>query len=104
MILSLPTGSLKGFTRYLMRILPKYKTSNAVVTRFTLKKATSNKGIAFSQAQFAVARALSPEEHALIAAMTEQVKSMSANIGYDVDDNVTPNIDPETGEVIEPLH
>ena len=31
MILSLPTGSLKGFTRYLMRILPKYKSSNAVV-------------------------------------------------------------------------
>lgn len=42
MILSLPTGSLKGFTRYLMRILPKYKNSNAVVTRFTLKKANSN--------------------------------------------------------------
>ena len=104
MILSLPTGSLKGFTRYLMRILPKYKMSNAVVTRFTLKKATSTKGIAFSQAQFSIIRVLSPEEHALIVAMTEQVKAMSANIGYDVDDSVPPNVDPETGEIIEPLH
>jgi len=104
MILSLPTGSLKGFTRYLMRILPKYKMSNAVVTRLTLKKATSTKGIAFSQAQFSIIRALSHEEHALIATMTEQVKAMSANIGYDVDDSVPPNVDPETGEIIEPLH
>ena len=33
-ILSLPTGSLKSFTRYLMRVIPKYKNSNAVVTKF----------------------------------------------------------------------
>lgn len=104
MILSLPTGSLKGFTRYLMRILPKYKNSNAVVTRFTLKKATSGTGIAYSQAQFSVARVLSPEEHNLIAAMTEQVKAMSVNVGYDNEDTVPPNVDPETGEIIEPLN
>lgn len=48
MILSLPTGSLKVFTRYLMRVIPKYKTSNAVVTRFTLKKTSSNTGINYS--------------------------------------------------------
>ena len=103
MILSLPTGSLKGFTRYLMRILPKYKSSNAVVTRFTLKKATSGTGIDYSQAQFAVSRVLSSEEHKLIAAMTEQVKAMSANVGYDNEDTIPPNVDPETGEIIEPL-
>lgn len=103
MILSLPTGSLKAFTRYLMRVLPKYKSSNAVVTRFTLKKTTSNTGIAYSQAQFSVARVLSPEEHRLIAAMTEQVKAMSASVGYDTEDSIPPNIDPETGEIIEPL-
>ena len=103
MILSLPTGSLKGFTRYLMRILPKYKTSNAVVTRFTLKKAKSKTGIDYSEAQFAVSRVLSPEEHALIAAMTEQVKAMSVKVGYDSEDTVPPNVNPETGEIIEPL-
>ena len=102
MILSLPTGSLKAFTRYLMRVIPKYKNSNAVVTKFTLKKASSNTGINYSQAQFSVERALSPEEYQLISAMTEQVKALSKNVGYDAED--TLNIDPETGEIIEPLN
>lgn len=103
MMLSLPTGSLKGFTRYLMRILPKYQSSNAVVTRFTLKKATSGTGVNYSQAQFAVARVLSAEEHDLIAAMTEQIKAMSVNVGYDAEETIPSNVDPETGEIIEPL-
>lgn len=103
MMLSLPTGSLKGFTRYLMRILPKYKFSNAVVTRFTLKKATSGTGVNYSQAQFAVARVLSAEEHDLIAAMTEQIKAMSVNVGYDAEETIPSNVDPGTGEIIEPL-
>ena len=102
MILSLSTGSLKAFTRYLMRVIPKYKNSNAVVTKFTLKKASSNTSINYSQAQFAVERALSPEEYQLISAMTEQVKALSRNVGYDAEDAL--NVDPETGEVIEPLN
>lgn len=102
MILSLPTGSLKAFTRYLMRVIPKYKNSNAVVTKFTLKKASSNTGINYSQAQFVVERALSPEEYQLISAMTEQVKALSRNVGYDAEDAL--NVDPETGEIIEPLN
>ena len=102
-ILSLPTGSLKGFTRYLMRILPKYKSSNAVVTRFTLKKATSGTGVIYSQAQFSVVRALTLEERTLIAAMTEQVKAVSMNVGYDAEDTIPPHVDPDTGEIIEPL-
>lgn len=102
MILSLPTGSLKAFTRYLMRVIPKYKNSNAVVTKFTLKKASSNTGINYSQAQFAVERALSPEEYQLISAMTEQVKALSRNVGYDAEDSLS--VDPETGEIIEPLN
>ena len=56
MLLSLPTGSLKDFTRYLMRLLGKGLKSNAVLTRFTLKKAVNAGGIAFSQAQFSQAR------------------------------------------------
>ena len=103
MILSLPTGSLKGFTRYLMRILPKYKNSNAIVTRFTLKKASSNTGIAYSQAQFSVDRVLTSEEYALISEMSEQVKELSVNVGYDTEETSVPNVDPETGEIIEPL-
>lgn len=103
MILTLPTGSLKGFTRYLMRILPKFKASNAVVTRFTLKRATSGSGMVYSQAQFALDRVLSSEEYALIRKLTEQVKQLSASIGYDAEDPAPLNVDPETGAVIEPL-
>ena len=101
-ILFLPTGSLKSFTRYLMRVIPKYKNSNAVVTKFTLKKAVSGTGMSYSQAQFAVERVLSPEEYPLIAAVTEQVKALSKNVGYDTEDAL--RVDPETGEVMEPLN
>ena len=85
-----------------MRVIPKYKNSNAVVTKFTLKKAVSGTGMSYSQAQFAVERALSPEEYPLIAAVTEQVKALSKNVGYDTEDAL--RVDPETGEVMEPLN
>ena len=105
LILSLPTGSLKDFSRYIMRLLTKGKKSNAVVTKFTLKKATSNSGIAYSQAQFSVDRALTAEEYALISKLTEQVKAFSIRVGYDTESavDVPANVDPETGEIIEPL-
>lgn len=103
MILSLPTGSLKDFSRYLMRQLSKGNKSNSVVTRFSLKKATNNSGITYSQAQFAVDRKLTAEEYALISTLTEQVKALSQSVGYDIDESIPDNVDPETGEVIEPL-
>jgi len=105
MLLSLPTGSLKDFTRYLMRLLGKGLKSNAVLTRFTLKKAVNAGGIAFSQAQFSQARVLTPEELTLVLPLSEQVKAFSARVGYDVEPVSEPasRIDPETGEIIEPL-
>lgn len=62
----------------------------------------SNPPDCYSQAQFAVERALSQEEYSLISAMTEQVKTLSRSVGYEADDAM--NIDPETGEVIEHLN
>ena len=105
MILSLPTGSLKDFTCYIMRLLSRGKKSNAVVTKFTLRKATNNSGIACSQAQFSVDRNLTEAELALISGLTEQVKTFAARVGYDTEStaDVHVNVDPETGEVIEPL-
>ena len=105
MLLSLPTGSLKDFTRYLMRLLGKGLKSNAVLTRFTLKKAVNAGGIAFSQAQFSQARVLTPEELTLVLPLSEQVKAFSARVGYDVEPVSEPvsQIDPETGEITEPL-
>jgi hypothetical protein len=88
MILSLPTGSLKDFTRYIMRLLSKGKKSNSVVTKFALKKATGNSGIIYSQAQFSFDRDLTGEEFALISGLTEQVKAFSVRDGYDNESSV----------------
>lgn len=108
LLLSLPTGSLKELTRFLKRLLSKGRKSNSVVTRFSLKKAVNSGGIAYSQAQFTVDRILTPEEHTLIERMTEQVKAYSQQVAFDYDnaaDTVMEdiNVDPETGEIIEPL-
>ena len=104
LILSLPTGSLKEFTRYIKRLLSKGRKSNSVVTRFTLKKAVNAGGLAYSQAQFAIDRPLTAEEQALIAKLTEQVKAYSLRVGFDADEPAELAVDPETGEVIEPLN
>jgi hypothetical protein len=105
LLLSLPTGSLKEFTRYIKRLLGKGKKSNAVVTRFSLKKAMSASGIAYSQAQFSIDRDLTAEEYALISTLTEQVKAHSKRVAFEVDEPVEniPAIDPETCEIIELL-
>lgn len=104
MILSLPTGSLREFSRYIKRLLSKGRKSNTVVTRFSLKKATNSSGIAYSQAAFGVDRVLSEEEQRLIQTLTEQVKAYSSTVGFDAEepDPAIP-VDPETGEVVEPL-
>ena len=47
MVLSLPTGSLKEFTKYLKRQLSKGRKLNQIVTKISLKKATNSSGIAF---------------------------------------------------------
>ncbi len=103
MILSLPTGSLKEFSRYIKRLLSKGRKSNSIVTRFSLKKTTNNSGIAFSQAQFAIDRQLTPQEYALIEALSEQVKVYGQDFGYETESNDTPAVDMETGEIMQPL-
>ena len=105
MILSLPTGSLKEFSRYIKRLLSKGKKSNSVVTRFSLKKATNSSGITYSQAQFAVDRDLTADEYALISKLSEQVKAFSTRVGHDTEpaSEDVINVDLETGEITEPL-
>jgi len=108
LLLSLPTGSLKEFTRYIKKLLSKGRKSNAVVTRFTLKKATNSGGVVYSQAGFAIDRPLTPEEYSLIEKLSEQVKAYSSRVAYDYDrDDVADidiQVDEETGEVIQPLN
>jgi len=105
LMLSLPVGSIKEFTNFLKRALSKGYKSNGIVTRFSLKKATSGGGVVYSQAQFSIDRVLSSEERTLIQNMTEQIKTYSKNASVaDTAANIDIMVDEETGEVIEPLN
>lgn len=73
MILSLPTGSLKSFSKYLMRCLPRWGGSNLGITRFSLTKATSNGGIVYTKVQFQMERKLTEEEINLISSMSKKI-------------------------------
>lgn len=79
-LLSLPTGSLGLFSRYIMNLLGKGKKSNAVVTKFSLKKAQNAGGINYSQAVFSVDRVLTPEEYANVNRLSEQVKALATRV------------------------
>lgn len=79
-IMTVPTGSLKEFTKYITRLVSKGQRANSVVTKFTLKKAQNSTGIAFSQVSCSVARALTPEEMKVIGSMSEQVKAIAGNV------------------------
>ena len=87
--LSLPTGSL----------------NSQIVTRISLKKATSSAGIAYSQAVFNFERVLSPEEITALSGVVETCKAYAANLSPAMiaDDDI-PFVDPETGEIVEALN
>lgn len=103
--LSLPTGSLKTFTNYVKRQLTKGRKISQIVTKISLKKATSAAGIAYSQAVFTFERALTPEEVAAVSGVAESCKAYAANLSPAMiaDDDI-PFVDPETGEVVEALN
>lgn len=86
-ILSLPTGSLKELSRYLMRLLTKGIKSSEVVTKFSLVKATNKGGIVYAKACFQMERKLTVEETSLVAGLSEQIKMLSRNIGFEDVDN-----------------
>lgn len=79
-ILTLPTGSLGEFSKYVMRLLSKGKKTNGVVTKFTLKKAQNSGGINYSQAVFAMDRVLVDEELTNVLPLSEQVKAMATKV------------------------
>lgn len=101
-LLTLPTGSMKEFAVYVKRLLAKGRKSSSVVTRFSLQKVQNSGGIAYSQAKFAVDRVLTDEEQRYISAMAEQVKAFASRVAYD--DAPGEIVDPETGEVMQPLN
>ena len=107
-MLSLPTGSLKEFTRYIQRLLSKGQRSANVVTKFSLKKELNKKGAPYSQVQFALARPLAAEEQAIVGNMVDQIKAYDKKLGFSAVEqdgfvDIPPEYDAETGEVIDPM-
>jgi hypothetical protein len=97
-MLSLPTGSLKEFTKYVRRLITKGKRSYSLVTKITLKKATSSTGISFSQAKFSIERNLSKDEINAVLPLVEHIKELSRSIALDHELG-DYEVDEETGEV-----
>ena len=82
-MLSLPTGSLKEFSRYVMRTLSKGRKTNAIVTRISLARAVNKGGIAYAKATFRMERALAVDEVPLISRLSEQIKEISQKVGFE---------------------
>ena len=80
MIMTLPTGSLGEFTKYVTRLVTRGMKANSVVTKFTLKRAQNSTGINYSQVVCAIDRALSPEEKKNISVLTGQVKLIAGSV------------------------
>ena len=102
-ILNLPTGSLKGFTKYVQSLLARGRRPHQVVTKISLRKAASSSGIDFSQAVFKVVRALDAEEQKNIDAFAAQMRNYAASLTMASMAEEAAFADAETGEVIEPL-
>lgn len=88
LVLSLPTGSLKDFSRYLMRCLPKWGKSSGGITRFSLVKAVNKGGIAYTKVRFKMERKLTDGEMAEIAPLVLNVKAMSQTLTVETKGNI----------------
>lgn len=83
LILTLPTGSLGEFSKYVMRVIGTGRNTNGIVTKFSLKKTQNAGGIVYSQAQFAKVRDLTPDEKTNIERMSDQIKAIANSVVVD---------------------
>ena len=79
-ILTLPTGSLADYSKYVMRLLSKGKKTNSVVTKFNLKKEQNTGGITYSVAVCSVDRDLTAQELSVVEGMSVQVKALASKV------------------------
>ena len=77
-ILTLPTGSIGDFSKYIMRVISKGKKSNQIVTKFSLTKAQNQGGINYSKVVLTQAYDLNPAEIENVSKMAEQVKVLAS--------------------------
>lgn len=96
LLLTLPPTSLKNLANFLAkRVLGKGRKSSEVLTKVTLKKATSGQGIAYSQAAFSVAGVLPGELAEQMKQYAEQVKPLTRGVAITQDDIVTAEDESE---------
>lgn len=78
LLLTLPPTSLKPFADYLAkRIITKGLRSYGVITKITLKKATNNTGIVYSQAQFQLVGILDAKLVEQMKVYSDEIKSIT---------------------------
>ena len=100
-MLSVPTGSLREFSQSAKRQLSRGRKLSDIITRITLKKATSTSGIVFSQAVFTMERVLSPEERSAIAHVIADAKAYAQHLSMAA---LTPVEEAaDNGEEMKPL-
>lgn len=88
-LLTLPPTSIKAFADYLgKRVVSKGKRSYGVLTKVTLKKAVSNTGIQYSQAQFAVVADLDPAAVKAMREFSERIKPVTRRLAITEVDTV----------------
>ena len=76
--------------------------SYGVVTKLTLKKATNNTGITYSQLQFSLSEKLTPEQTEIMKSYGESIRTVTRNIDFmDVEDEVPES--PAESDNIAPL-
>ncbi len=89
LLLTLPPTSLGNFSRYITRrILQKGLRTHKVVTKVTLKKATSSGGISYSQASFKLEGVLSEEAQEAMKKYSEVIKDMASGVAIEAGDTV----------------
>lgn len=105
MVLSLPTGSLKEFAKYVKHQLTKGRRLSQIVTKISLKRAVNANGIAFSQAVFSFVRTLDPVEAESMAGIAAQARQYAAGLTLASlsGEEDPPEEDPETGRPVQPL-
>lgn len=87
LLLTLPPTSLKNFADYLaMRIVSRGMRSYGVITKISLKKAQNSDGINYSQAVFALAGKLSPEQTGAMAEYTKGIKVLTRQLAIEADE------------------
>jgi hypothetical protein len=87
LLLTLPPTSLKNLSDYLgLRVITKGLRSYGAITKVSLKKAQNAGGINYSQAVFALAGKLSPEQTKAMAEYSQGIRTITRQLAIQADE------------------